>query len=144
MDHLPSQLWNDVCDGESELLNFPRSKTESSHPVDGSDWLQEGGSAIKSAQIRQLSGSNWFRSRNSSSRPHGDSGTAEEQLSSRMSNVLHLSEQVSGGASIPAPQYPLELDPRLIVDGALPVYPLGSIGEVPDEDWMQEILQRRS
>jgi RNA exonuclease 4 len=154
-NHLPLHLFKDLCSGEDETLNVPRSRSESSscHPVGVSDWLH-GGPPEQALPARQSSSpSSWFRSRQSKSLSLEDTATAadrrsEEQLSHyRASSSLSSVAQVSvspdtrtfaGDATARSPPRQQQVDQFSTASTR------GEPTLVPDEEWLQEILHRRS
>jgi RNA exonuclease 4 len=153
-DHLPAHLWNDLCDGEDEALNVPRSRRESSssHPVVLSDWIHEGPPEPASPP-RQSSPSSWFRSRQNKSSPQEDTATAdrrsEEQLRYRIQVPSLPCVPEASMARRPHVSRP-EMRP-FVGATASPQQELSGFVTatseptlVPDEEWLQEILQCRS
>jgi hypothetical protein len=154
-EHLPLHLLNDLCDGEEETLNVPRSRVESSscHPVGVSNWLH-GGLPEQAPPARQSSSSSWFRSRQSRSLSLEDAATAADRRSEEQ-----LSRYRASSSSSIVAQLSVSPHTRTFAGDATSILPLQQQQQVdrfatatttveptvaPGEEWLQEILQRRS
>jgi RNA exonuclease 4 len=153
-EHLPLHLLNDLCGGEGESLNVHRSRFESasSHPVVGSDWLHES-RPEQALPARQSSPSSWFRSRQSKSSPLEETATATDRRSEELLSHYRASSSLSSMA-----QLSVRTDSRTFAGDATASSPSQQQHDdrfaaaitrseptvAPDEEWLQEILHRRS
>lgn len=121
-EHLPLHLLNDLCDGEDETMDVPRPLSESSscHPVVGSNWLQ--GDVSEQVLPTRQSSPSWFRSRQKS-----------------LPRVSPDSISYFGGDTAASSRTQQQQVDRFAT-ATKTVEPTG----IPDEEWLQEILQRRS
>jgi RNA exonuclease 4 len=154
-EHLPLHLLNDLCDGEDGTLGIPRSRVESSscHPVGVSNWLQ--GDQPEQAPARQSPSASWFRSRQSKSLPLEDALTAANRRSEELSRH-RASPSLSGIAQVlvnpdsrtfsadATAGSLLQQQQRRQVDRFAPATTTVEPTLAPDEEWLQEILHRRS
>jgi RNA exonuclease 4 len=157
-EHLPLHLLNDLCDGEDEALDVPRSRRESSscHPVGVSNWLQ--GDLPEQAPARQMSSANWFRSRQSKSLPLEVALTAanrrsEELYRNRASPSLSVTAKVFvnpgdsrtfAGDATASSFLQHQQQQQQQVDRFATAITTVEPTLAPDEEWFQEILRHRS
>jgi RNA exonuclease 4 len=153
-EHLPLHLLNDLCDGEDEALDIPRSRRESSscHPVGVSNWLQ--GDLPEQAPARQSSSASWFRSRQSKPLPLEDALTAANRRSEELSRnraspsspgmaqvlVNPDSRTFAGDTTATSLLQQQQQQVDRFATATIRVEPTLA----PDEEWLQEIIHRRS
>jgi hypothetical protein len=141
-EHLPLHLLNDLCDGEEGTLDIPRSRVESSscHPVGESNWLQ--GGLPDQAPSRQSSSASWFRSRQSKSLSLEDALTATNRRSEELSR--HRASPSLLGMNPDSRTFVVQQQQQQQVDRFATATTTVEPTLAPEEEWLQEILHRRS